>query len=698
MPEVAAQKGEASQTLKPIEIDNNKMQATIRVQAEDPSVKENTYVVLFRLTQSDKDKLKMIYQDGQPLEGFKQSTLYYALSLPVGTTAFPELSWQEEDEWQTITMETVESTPNTLVRQIYVTSESGKKTIYTVAYTIEKSAVDTLQMIFVDQKQLQGFAPQTNDYSLMLTAAYANELGGKMPMVEYISGDSYQTVMVAQMPEDQLSGKSLGYKTVITVTAQTGKTRIYTIHYPVELSTEATLNMIMLGGKTLPNFDAERFNYKVDIEKEASIPVVSVIKKEDVQTYEIQVLEDVVHIKVTAEDVNFSHTYTLTFERQKSNVTTLRDIVLTDAKGVVFPSYEFPYRPEVYSYTVNLKYDGNKSLDSQLPKITPVFYDPDQKADTMKFNLPNGDIQVDITVTAANGEDQAVYSIVFHFVKSSDATLQSLLLNGVELEGFDPSQMEYTYAHPYGTKPEAYFGQDAVTYVLNDQTATVAVSTDENGVIHVVVTAQDGVTILTYLISQITAVDGDNALAWITIDGDTIRDFDPEVTFYTYYVEKGASVPTIDAGARSPLAEVDLGRVVVGDTCTIICTAVDGSTRYYYVAFTISDSNSGAVASSGDVLLKRVGGTYQLLAATVRKGVTIALYDQYGHLVFYDRVPVANPNDADIVVGYDNLEYLNNVVDNRSGLLIDVIPGQPYFFCFFADEKTKLYSGKIMAY
>ncbi|MBQ2312070.1 MAG: phosphotransferase, partial [Firmicutes bacterium] len=319
---------------------------------------------------------------------------------------------------------------------------------------------------------------------------------------------SIQTVMVAQMPEDQLSGKSLGYKTVITVTAQTGKTRIYTIHYPVELSTEATLNMIMLGGKTLPNFDAERFNYKVDIEKEASIPVVSVIKKEDVQTNEIQVLEDVVHIKVTAEDVNFSHTYTLTFERQKSNVTTLRDIVLTDAKGVVFPSYEFPYRPEVYSYTVNLKYDGNKSLDSQLPKITPVFYDPEQKADTMKFNLPNGDIQVDITVTAANGEDQAVYSIVFHFVKSSDATLQSLLLNGVELEGFDPSQMEYTYAHPYGTKPEAYFGQDAVTYVLNDQTATVAVSTDENGVIHVVVTAQDGITTLTYLISQMTAVDG----------------------------------------------------------------------------------------------------------------------------------------------------------------------------------------------
>ena len=698
MPEVAAQKGEASQTLKPIEIDDKKMQATIHVQAEDPSVRENTYVVLFRLTQSDADKLKMIYQDGQPLEGFNQNTLYYALTLPVGTTAFPELSWQEQDEWQTVTIATVESTPSTLVRQIYVTSESGKKTIYTVSYTIEKSAVDTLQMIFVDQKQLQGFAPQTTDYSLMLTAAYANELGGKMPLVEYISGDSYQTVLVSQMPEDQLSGKSLGFKTVITVTAQTGKTRIYTIHYPVELSTEATLNMIMLGGKPLANFDAERFNYRVEIDKEASIPVVSVLKKEDVQTYEIQVLEDVVHVKVTAEDTNFSHTYTLTFERQKSSVTTLRDIVLTDAKGTTFPSTAFPYRPEVFSYTVNLNYDGNKPLADQLPKITPVLYDPDQTVETAMFNLPNGDIQVDVTVTAANGEDQAVYSIVFHFVKSADATLLSLLVNGEELAGFDPAQTDYTYAHPYGTKPESYFGQDAVTYVLNDPTASAVVSTDENGVIQVVVTAQDGTTVITYLISQMTAVDGDNALAWITIDGDTIRGFDPAITFYTYYVEPGASVPTIDAGARSPLAEVDLGRVVVGDTCTIICTAVDGSTCYYYVAFTLSDSNSGALASSGDVLLKRVAGSYQLLAATVRKGVTIALYDQYGHLMFYDRVPVANPNDAEIVIGYDNLERLNNVVDNKSGLLIDILPAQPYFFCFFADEKTKLYSGKIMAY
>ena len=42
MPEVAAQKGDPKQTLEDVEIDQQKLQATIRVHAEDPTVRENT--------------------------------------------------------------------------------------------------------------------------------------------------------------------------------------------------------------------------------------------------------------------------------------------------------------------------------------------------------------------------------------------------------------------------------------------------------------------------------------------------------------------------------------------------------------------------------------------------------------------------------------------------------------------------------
>ena len=698
MPEVAVQRGEAGQKVLPIQIDEDKLQVTIKVQAEDPDTRENTYVVVFRLTQSDADKLNMIYQDGKPLEGFAATTMYYALSLEVGTSAFPDLSWQEQDDWQTIHMDTVESTANTLIRQIYVQSESGKKNTYTVSYTIEKSDVDYLQMIFVDQKQLAGFAPSQTEYYVTLTAAYANELNGQMPSVEYITGDEYQTVMISQMPEDSLSSKNLGYKSIITVTAATGKTRLYTIHYPVELSSEATLNMINLGGKPLANYDSERFNYKVEIEKEASVPVVSVIKKEDAQVYEIQVVEDTVLIFVTAEDVNYHNTYRLTFERLKSANTKLREIILTDEAGETFLPSQFPYRPEVYSYIVNLQYKQDKDLVDQLPEIEVVFYEDEQTADTTIHILPTGDIQVDVTVTAPNEEDQAIYSITFHFVKPADALLISLSMHGEEFADFRPTKSEYTYVHPFGTDSAAYFTEADVTYVLSDSLAADTIFMDEFGVINIVITAQDGSTSNTYRISQVTAQDGDNALAWITIDGTVVVDFDPEKTFYTYYIFAGGAVPEIDAAARSENAEVDLGRVVVGDTCTIICTAADQSERYYYIYFAISEIDPGKEVASGDVLMKRVPGSYQIMAATVRQGVTFALFDQYGHMVYYSRVPVANPNDVDIVEGSDQHEYLNNVTDVRSGLIVDVIPGQPYFYSFFADETKRLSSGKFMCY
>ena len=698
MPEVAVQKGETGQTIKDIVIDQDKLQATIKVLAEDKTVRENTYVVVFHLTQSEEDKLDMIYEDGQPLSGFDENTMYYTLSLPVGTSNFPDLGWLEKDDYQTITMDTVEATLNTLIRQIIVTSESGKKNTYTVSYTIEKSDVDTLQMLFIDHKPLANFEGKTVVYMDTLSAAYAAELAGQLPIVEYTVGDEYQTVLVSQVPEDELSGKSLGYKSIITVTAATGKTRIYTIHYPVELSNDATLNMINVSAKPLANYDSERFNYRLEIAKEASVPVVTVIKKEEAQTYEIRALGDTVQIVVWAESKKDSAIYTLTFERLKSANTMLRDIILTDINtGERLPSSEFPYRPEVYSYIVNVPYDSKKELISLIPSIEPEFYEEEQTADTTVYYLPDGDIQIDITVTAANEEDQAIYSIIFHFVKPADATLASLTIKGEELIDFHPTKTEYVYAHPYGTDPADYFTIDEVKYVLSDSLAVDTMYMDESGVINIVVVAQDGRTSITYLISQITAEDGDNALAWITIDGDTIPGFDPEVLFYTYYVFE-SDMPSLNAEPRSENADVDKGRVTAGDTTTIICTAADGSERYYYVYFAITTVNPGDEATSGDVLIKRVPGAMQLAAYTVRQGVSIALYDQYGHLLYNERVPVANPNDTEIVEDSDKKEFLNDVDGFNSGLIIDVLPGQPYFYCFYYNGKMKLASGKIMCY
>lgn len=706
LPEVVAQKDEEVQTILPIEMDLNKLQATIKVQAEDKSVRENTYVVVFRFTQSDADTLAMIYQDGKPLEGYQPTHKYYALSLPVGTAAFPDISWEEADEWQTVTMDTVELAADKLIRQIVVTSESGKKNFYTVSYTILKSAVDTLQMIFVDQKQLAGFNANTLEYYYELTAAYAAELDGQVPLVEYISGDEYQTVLVSQV-RDSISGKSLGYKSIVTVTAATGASRTYTIHYPVQKSSEATLNMIYLAGKPLANYDAERFVYKVEIDAEASVPVITVLKKEDIQVVEISIDNDVVTIVVTAEDGSHQ-TYTLTFVRLLSAITTLRDIVLTDANGEVLPATQFPFRPEEFSYTINLSYSATMTISEQLPTIETVKYDALQKTDTTYYLLENGDVRVDITVTAPNGEDQAVYSLIFHFLKPTDATLVNILLKDEELAGFLPSQTEYTYVHPYGSDVTDFFTAADVEVLLSDKLATYTITQNEEGTLFIRVVAQDGKTEITYIIMQIIGKDSNCLLSLITLDGDTIEGFDSNVTFYTYYLREGATTtPVVDAIPESENAEVSIREVSAGDTCMIICTAADGSVMRYYVYFAISSINESIEPTGNDVVIKRLPGTNQLFVGTIRKDVYFLLMDENGRNLVYELIPTADPNDAQIV---DDLELgarLNDITDSRSGLVIDVNPGQLYFYTFLYGDKTiiqmfkgdtakKLKSGKII--
>ena len=686
LPTVAAQKAEDAQTILPIDIDQNKQQATIKVLAEDKTTRENTYVVVFHFTQSDADSLAMIYQDGKPLPNFKSDSTYYALSLPVGTAAFPDLSWETADDWQTVKMDVVETTADQLIRQIIVTSESGKKNTYTVSYTILKSNIDTLQMIFVDQKQLEGFNANTLEYYYQLTATYAAELNGQVPTVDYISGDEYQTVLVSQV-RDSISGKSLGYKSIVTVTAATGTTRTYTIHYPVEKSSEATLNMINLAGKPLANYDAERFSYKVEIGMEASVPAVTVIKKEEIQVVEISLVDDVVTILVTAED-GTTQTYTLNFERVMSDITTLRDIILTDEQGTTMT---YPFRPETYTYTINIPYSADKPLEAQLPAIEAIVYDVQQTTDSVHHFLENGDIRVDITVTAPDGEHQAIYSLTFHFIKPSDATLTNILIKGTELSNFLPQVTEYTYAHPHGSTTADFFTAADVQALLSDRLATCTVTQNADGTIFIRVVAQDGTTEITYSITQTIAKNNDCLLSNIFIgeEKEPLKDFDPEVTFYTYYLREGSTTTPIVTAIRHADGDTirDIRPVPAGDTCTILCVAEDGTTMRYYIHFAVSTISEAAEATGSDVIIKRIPNTSSIFVGTIRKDVHFVLFDQNGRILYNQLIPTANPNDIVVSSDLETVERLNDVVDTRSGLTIELNLEQIYFYTFLYGEK-----------
>ena len=188
-PEVVAQKAETNQQITTNLQDNH---ITINVIAED-GITKSTYTVVFSYTLSDADTLQMIYADEVPVAGFAPRTFYYLLSLPVGTTAFPELAWTNGDEWQKVRVDTLQHTDHSLARQLVVTSESGRSNYYTVAYTILQSSVDTLKMIYIDEKPLADFVAATTEYWYTVPANAT-----EVPSVYPLQGDDYQTVKITQ--------------------------------------------------------------------------------------------------------------------------------------------------------------------------------------------------------------------------------------------------------------------------------------------------------------------------------------------------------------------------------------------------------------------------------------------------------------------------------------------------------------------
>ncbi len=675
LPEVVGQKSESAQTVT-TSLDPATNRASIEVLAEDGTTKA-TYVIAFSYTYSTADTLQMIYADGLPVADFASRGYYYSLSLPVGTTAFPELSWDVADEWQTVHEDTVEQSATRIVRQVVVTSESGRSNTYTIAHDILLSAIDTVQMIYIDDKPMTTFAGSTNEYWYTLPSSAT-----AVPSVFAQAGDRYQTLSYST-EADASEGKMLGQKSIITVVAANGTQRTYTIHYPLSLSSETELSLIYVAGSPLSDFDAERMTYRVSLEMNATdIPMVTVAKKEDVQSVDIEISGDVVRIKVTAEDKSTA-TYTLTFVRKKSSNTALKDIQLGDGLSLDF-------EPSHYDYTVTLPY-GHTTL----PSVTAVRSESDQQVEVSEpLILATGEQIVTITVTAANEEDQAAYTLTFVFAKNNDASLTAIYVRNELLAGFHADSTEYTISYPAGSTTADFATASDVTYSLSSAEATCHVDATDDGTIMLNVTAEDG-TIRTYIIRQTILLDEENRLSMIYLDDVEYEDFDADTEFYTYYIVAGLSAPKVTATAMSDLADVSIKEVAVGDTCIIICTSESGDSRRYYIYFAESEINDALTPTDHDVLIKRIPGSTQILVATTRKDVTFGLYDTAGRRIRMEKIATADPNDVQIVTEADGRERLLNVDNYRSGTIISLDPNTIYFYVFFVQEKKRFASGKL---
>jgi len=741
IPDVVAFQGQKGQTGLENPVKDGNI-VTITVLAED-KLATQTYTVGFNFTQSAVDTLAVILADGDTIPnisekgdtipGFDGSKDTYNLTLPAGTTAFPQIEPWKGDEWQkdpkvkeeryilykdTIVMEfdtipvepdtfridTVKIDtlkvpyydPNRLTYRITTEAENGHSKTYIINYEIAKSDVDTLMAIYIDNKSIETFTKQpfnshVYDYYVTLDAT-ATDLPEVLGMPGEINQIVYnETVDEQSSQELPDSVKAVNKKIEIHVQAQSGKTRIYTIHFSMKKSDYALLNMIQVNGKNLSGFDAEQIYYRGEpLGCKESVPVVTFAKGHEGQIGDISIVNgdgvDTVFIKVTAEDGKENETYKIVFEPVVSENFFLKNIVFSDGYYIPFDSLQA-------EYTLEIPF----GVDT-VPNMTVVASDECQTivVDSVRW-INETTAQQFITVYPYNNTMENVYTITYIFRRKGDASLKSIMINGEPLIDFKPEVSDYNIVFPSGTDSTQYYKPENVTYELSDSLATDSIWMDETFTILIEVKAQDG-SRTTYSLHQMTGESDDNLLKDLLLDGVTIRDFDPEVQFYTYYVGAGKTAPEVTAVAHDPKADISIKPGEnIGDTTLIMCTAENNETRVYQILFTYTEIDDAQKPEPHDVLIKRLFGTMDIFVASLRSNVQFYLFDRNGRMVnLVEMIPPCDQNDAIITVNANGEEVLQDVIGDTSGVRVTLNPNTLYFYTFTEDNKRYITSGKII--
>lgn len=178
------------------------------------------------------------------------------------------------------------------------------------------------------------------------------------------------------------------------------------------------------------------------------------------------------------------------------------------------------------------------------------------------------------TATTKIGEDTYTLNLARDkSVKSSDATLRSLNVNGELVKDFTAETLSYSMELPFGTTQVP-----TVTAEASSTVATVAITqaTALPGTATVVVTAEDGVTTNTYTINFTVSKGSSEKELTKVMFSNGFDGFIKGNIVEAYYME-GTEVPTLNATVSAKATYS-----VSGETLTV--TAEDGTTAEYTIS------------------------------------------------------------------------------------------------------------------
>ncbi|MBO5672778.1 MAG: hypothetical protein J6S09_00650 [Paludibacteraceae bacterium] len=540
--------------------------ATIHVAAADGTT-TNTYTLHFSVAELSDNTLQAIYIDGKLVPAFSPTKNNYTISLPLGTTTTPTITWQSAyaDGAQTITL-----TKNTLDEgaQITVSAPAAQNTrTYKLTYKIEASSYAYLAGISLNGQPIDGFSPEQTNYAITLPIGTTT-----LPVITWTQGDPYQTVTITEGGVDGT--------TRIVVTAAAGNSVTYRLNFSTEKSTNNALQAIALDDKPLEGFHHDTLNYTITLPAgTTTLPVVTYTQSDEYQTVttNTNATTRTVRIVVKAGDGS-SRVYTLTFEVEKSANALLKMIYL-DGDSLA------DFNPERLSYIVPLEQE-------QIPDIT-VGQSPDQNVNITQPNSfgtarimvqPEVGTPIEYTIIFTSSSEPAIPEFAADsFPLSNDVSLAAIYVNG-ELYQANPAPQTYTYELPWRTAQVP-----SVVPVANSLGQTITMSSpglNQTTTIHVV--AEDGITTADYAIAFPVAKSSNTQLELIDIDGITF-DYDPTVREYAISLPyQTKELPAITFTKAEAEQTVELCTAGLSAPATLYVTAEDGTVAKYTFTFQVA--------------------------------------------------------------------------------------------------------------
>lgn len=562
LPEITWTQGDEYQTVNISEGGlNGNTKITVTAESGDKSV----YTLRFDTKLSSVNTLSMIYIDGEPLAGFAPDVKSYEISLPIGVTTVPKITYDRGDEYQTVDLKLGDISASTY---IIVTAQDGSAASYILKFTVQKASNSKLDDILVGGVSIEGFDPEVTRYDILLPRGTT-----ELPEITWTAADEYQTVTLVK--------GTIGGDTRITVKAQSGAVTTYILHFEIETNSNTSLLGIAVGGSALDDFASDKYEYSYELPGGTTeLPEITYTKADAAQRVYLTLggVSGRTTLLVVAEDGS-RRTYSIDFSVAKSENALLRMIYIG---GEALTGFD----PETFAYSFEIS-----SSAQRCPAVTVDKY-PGQSVVVVTPQL-TGEVRIEVTPEVG---DKNVYTVDIHYPMSDYAYLDDITVGGQSLTGFRPELLEYSIRLPKGTERLPKVG-----YTRYERNQKVYIAEGGiNGTTVISVCAESGDTV-NYRLHFSVAQSSASTLDGISVGGVPLDGFAPDRLFYAYELSQDMTQAPSVTWSASAGQQVQLTQPDTEGQARLVVYAEDRTDTTFYTIDMAYRRSSEALL--GEILL-----------------------------------------------------------------------------------------------